>query len=134
MANLSIKELLKAMNNKVSVTWGSGDLKSSFEVYLGTGKSKKAANLFSSKVTGLILYSWMMTIQYLLYIGVLLARIYLFNSKSKIALLCMIYITGYFTFLLFWGRLVLHMHWNFVPGILLIGVLLERFSVKDKQV
>ena len=90
------------MNNKVSVTWGSGDLKSSFEVYLGTGKSKKAANLFSSKVTGLILYSWMMTIQYLLYIGVLLACIYLFNSKSKIALLCMIYITGYFTFLLFW--------------------------------
>ncbi|WP_227644957.1 hypothetical protein [Enterococcus durans] len=100
------------MNNKVSVTWGSGDLKSSFEVYLGTGKSKKAANLFSSKVTGLILYSWMMTIQYLLYIGVLLACIYLFNSKSKIALLCMIYITGYFTFLHF-GRLVLDMQWEF---------------------
>ncbi|WP_426288690.1 ArnT family glycosyltransferase [Enterococcus durans] len=133
-ANLSIKELLKAMNNKVSVTWGSGDLKSSFEVYLGTGKSKKAANLFSSKVTGLILYSWMMTIQYLLYIGVLLACIYLFNSKSKIALLCMIYITGYFTFLLFWEASPRYAMGIFVPAILLIGVLLERFSVKDKQV
>ncbi|WP_429972030.1 ArnT family glycosyltransferase [Enterococcus sp. DIV2359] len=127
---LSIKELLETMNNKVSVTWGSGDLKSSFSVFLGTGRSEKTSSLFSSKGTGLILYSWMMTIQYLLYIGVVLSSIYSFRSKNKIVLLCTIYISGYFTFLLFWEANPRYAMGIFIPAILMIGVLLNKFSTK----
>ncbi|MDV4828267.1 glycosyltransferase family 39 protein [Enterococcus faecium] len=132
--NLSIKEFLEVMNNKVSVTWGSGDLKSSFEVFLGTGKSEETEKLFSSKVTGAILYSWMMTMQYLLYIGVAIACIYLFNSKNKIALLCTIYISGYFTFLLFWEASPRYAMGIVIPAILLIGVLLDKLTVRDSKI
>ncbi|EPH99254.1 hypothetical protein D920_01397 [Enterococcus faecalis 13-SD-W-01] len=132
-SRLSIKELLEAMNNKVSVTWGSGDLKSSFEVFLGTGKSKRTVDLFTNKITGTILYSWMMTIQYLLYVGVAFSGIYLFKSKNKTALLCTIYISGYFTFLLFWEASPRYAMGIFIPAILLIGVLLDKFAVENSQ-
>ncbi|NBA61697.1 glycosyltransferase family 39 protein [Enterococcus mundtii] len=132
-SNLSAKQLIEAMNNKVSVTWGSGDLKSSFSVFLGTGKSQKTENLFSSKSTGLLLYSWMMTIQYLLYIGVILSSFYFFHSKNKVVLLCTIYISGYFTFLLFWESSPRYAMGIFIPAVLMIGILLDKFSTRDSH-
>ncbi|MFV0560504.1 MAG: glycosyltransferase family 39 protein [Enterococcus sp.] len=133
-SELSFRELLAVFNNKVSVTWGSGDLKSSFEVFLGTGKNEERIKLFTNMFSGTILYMWMMTVQYLIYVGVIFTGFYLFKQRQPIALLATIYISGYFTFLLIWEASPRYAMGIFIPAILLIGLSLNhyRYTLKKK--
>lgn len=126
LSNLSMLQILQVLNNKVSVSWSSGDLKSSFEVFLGTGRDESKMHLFKSKSTGLILYSVMMTIQYIVYLGIILAGIKFFKKENDFILLCTIYISGYFAFLLIWEASPRYAMGIFIPAILMIGLLLER--------
>lgn len=109
---MDFKQFLAAINNKVAVTWSSGDLKSSFEIFLGTGKNEKNMWVFRSKTSGLILYAVMMVIQYLVYLGIIFTSIKFFKNINPLVF----WVTYIFLVILhsYWsGNLVLDTLWGF---------------------
>ncbi len=127
---MDFKQFLAAINNKVAVTWSSGDLKSSFEIFLGTGKNEKNMWVFRSKTSGLILYAVMMVIQYLVYLGIIFTSIKFFKNINPLVFLSNIYISGYFAFLLIWESSPRYAMGIFVPAIIMIGLLIEKEKTK----
>lgn len=125
---LSVKEKFEVLNNKASVTWGSGDLKSSFEWKLGVSQSYNRLDIFTNKKTGLILYCWMMVIQYIVYIGIILTTIKYFYKKNIIVFFSNIYISGYFFFLLIWESSPRYSMGIFIPAIIMVGELFSNLQ------
>lgn len=125
---LSVKEKFEVLNNKASVTWGSGDLKSSFEWKLGVNQSYNRLDIFTNKKTGLILYCWMMVIQYIVYIGIILTTIKYFYKKNIIVFFSNIYISGYFFFLLIWESSPRYSMGIFIPAIIMVGELFSNLQ------
>ncbi|WP_086313937.1 hypothetical protein A5821_001486 [Enterococcus sp. 7F3_DIV0205] len=124
--NMSFGQIVEALNNKVSVTWSSGDLKSSFEIFLGTGRNEEKMWVFKNNVSGLIIYSIMMVIQYLVYLGIILSSLKFFKNMNPFIFFNSIYITGYFVFLLMWEASPRYAMGIFIPAILAIGLLLQK--------
>ncbi|MDT2641340.1 hypothetical protein P7D52_00745 [Enterococcus dongliensis] len=122
---LSTFEKIRALNNKVAVTWSSGDLKSSFEWELGVDKENNRLGIFSNKISGLIIYCWMMVIQYIIYLGVILSTMKYFNRENRWIYFSNIFITGYFCFLLIWEASPRYAMGIFIPSILMIGLFLD---------
>lgn len=123
--DLSLIEKIKVLNNKVAVTWSSGDLKSSFEWELGVDKSKNRLSIFTNKFSGMVIYCWMMVIQYIIYIGVILASIKYFYKENLLIYFSNIFITGYFCFLLIWEASPRYAMGIFIPSVLMIGMLFK---------
>ncbi|MBO0422102.1 hypothetical protein BCR22_13785 [Enterococcus plantarum] len=131
---MNLIQLIQALNNKVSVTWGSGDLKSSFEVFLGTGKNQEKMWVFQNNFSGLIVYSIMMVIQYLIYLGIIFSAIKFFKVINPFIFFSSIYITGYFVFLLIWESSPRYSMGIFIPAILAIGLLFQKSEEKHKKI
>lgn len=131
---MNLIQLIQALNNKVSVTWGSGDLKSSFEVFLGTRKNQEKMWVFQNNFSGLIVYSIMMVIQYLIYLGIIFSAIKFFKVINPFIFFSSIYITGYFVFLLIWESSPRYSMGIFIPAILAIGLLFQKSEEKHKKI
>lgn len=127
---MSLSQLLQALNNKVSVVWGSGDLKTTFDIARGMADQKRGFHLFSTKKWGLPVYFVMTVTQLVLYLGIILATIKYFNRLDDTVLLGSIFISGYFAFMLLWEvnpRYAIAI----VPfGILMMGKFLTRATMK----
>lgn len=95
-------QLCDALNNKVSVAWGSGDLKTSFSLIRGTHNQERTNKIFSEGVSGLVIYLIMTVSQLILYLGVIMALIKSWNKKEPVLLFGSIFLSGYFAFLLLW--------------------------------
>lgn len=131
---MSPTQLIKALNNKVSVTWGSGDLKSSFEIFLGTGRNEEKMWVFKNNFSGLIIYSLMMVIQYSIYLGIILSALKFFNVMNPFIFFNSIYVTGYFVFLLMWEASPRYSMGIFIPAILSIGLLFQKTEAKNNRI
>lgn len=134
--SLSAREKVRFLNNKVAVTWSTGDLKSTFEMKLGINESNNRVELLSNKYSGLLLYMTMMIIQYLIYIGIILAAILCFKKINPYIFIANIFISGYFFFLLLWEASPRYSMLIFPFGILMIGYFLKISSegVKNKKI
>lgn len=100
--DLSWREFGSALTNKISTVWGSGDLKTTFSIYLGSNRNLSVRHLLTRARTGGLLYAQMMLIQYLLYIGLLLSLLSQSCKHSPIVCLTSIFFFGYFLFLVIW--------------------------------
>jgi hypothetical protein len=130
--NMNLRQLIKALNTKVAVTWSSGDLKSSFEIFLSTGRKKDKMWVFENNASGLILYALMMVIQYIIYFGIVFAAIKYFKKMNLFIFFSSIYITGYFAFLLLWEASPRYAMGIFIPAVLAIGLLLKKENEDHK--
>lgn len=122
---MSFIELLSFINHKVAVTWSSGDLKSTFEMTLGADSKKNRMTLLYNDSSGLILYLVMMTIQYCIYIGIMLSSVKFFRQFDILILLCNIFIAGYFCFLIFWEASPRYAMLLFPLAVMMIGKYLQ---------
>ncbi|WP_390409635.1 ArnT family glycosyltransferase [Lacticaseibacillus jixiensis] len=100
LMKLSPKQLLIALNDKVSVVWGSGDAKASFTLVRGMKHLKRGNFLFTSKIVGTISYLWMTVGQLVTYLGILYAVVR--RRKQPMIMLGAIFVSGYFAFMLLW--------------------------------
>lgn len=125
LEQMSFAEIVSFINNKVAVTWSSGDLKSTFEMTLGANSEKNRMSLLYNNFSGLILYLVMMTIQYCVYIGIILSSIKFFKRFDILILLCNIFIAGYFCFLIFWEASPRYAMLLFPFSIIMIGKYLQ---------
>jgi 4-amino-4-deoxy-L-arabinose transferase-like glycosyltransferase len=126
LSNMNLRQLIKALNTKAAVTWSSGDLKSSFEIFLSTGRKKDKMWVFENNISGLILYAIMMVIQYIIYFGIIFAAIRYFKEINLFIFFNSIYITGYFAFLLLWEASPRYAMGIFIPAVLAIGLFLKK--------
>lgn len=102
VTRMSPSQFIAALNNKVSVVWGSGDLKTSFSLARGMADANRGIKLFSGKKWGRPVYFVMTVTQLVLYLGIVLAVIKFFNRRDDVVLLGSIFISGYFAFILLW--------------------------------
>lgn len=96
---MSPKQLLVALNDKVSVVWSSGDVKASFSLLRGMTHVAHGQSLFTSKVIGTFNYLWMTVGQIVLYLGILWGC---WRQRKQATLLCTVFLTGYFAFMILW--------------------------------
>lgn len=136
LKNLNGWNMLCFLNNKVAVTWSTGDLKSTYELKLGVDESSNRLNLLSNNYSGAILYMLMTIVQYLIYIGIILAAILCFKNYNSFIFISNIFISGYFFFLLLWEASPRYSMLIFPFGILMIGYFLKSSSegVKNKKI
>ncbi|MGM0212942.1 hypothetical protein [Enterococcus sp. AZ109] len=128
---LSLVEKINFVNHKVSVTWSSGDLKSTFEMILGANKEKNRMTLLYNKTSGLILYIVMMVVQYCIYVGVILSICQFFRKFDVFVLLGNIFISGYFCFLILWEASPRYAMLLFPFAIIMIAKYLQSYSLKS---
>lgn len=89
--------LLVALNDKVSVVWGSGDVKASASIEAGMAHPDRGKLLFSSTLIGTLTYLMMTVSQLLLYLSIVLG-----SFKRSVDGLSLITLSGYFLFMLLW--------------------------------
>lgn len=119
-------ELLQVLTNKISVVWGSGDLKTSFSFARGMKNPIRGRRFFSTGFWATTLYAVMTITQLMLYFGMMLSLLTRLKRPDAFALFSSIFLAGYFTFLLLWEANPRYSLAIFPVGILLCGRLLTR--------
>lgn len=130
LTRLSRSQLIRVLNNKVSVVWSSGDLKTSFSLVRGMHDQKRGQRFFSSGTPAKFLYFLMTVSQILLYLVTAIGLFKSFRNPNPIALIGSIYLSGYFIFMLLWEANPRYAT-AIVPACILIGALALSRQVPD---
>lgn len=101
ISQLSVSELLEALNYKVATTWSSGDLKATFDLKRASTKSWRIKYLEYGNFAKFI-YVLMTSMQLLAYVALALGSLKLLKCHDSILLFSNIFIAGYFCFILLW--------------------------------
>jgi len=128
LSSLTSKEFLEFLNQKVASTWSTGDLKSTFSLRLGI-EDKEKIKFLKDGSSGLIIYSLMMIIQFIIYLGIISSAIKYFNSPNLYVYFSNIFYTGYFVFLLIWEASPRYSIAIFPLAIISIGLFLKNGKV-----
>lgn len=118
------KQLLAALSNKISVVWGTGDLKTSFSFARGMKDPNKGVAFFSKGTWATFLYCLMTATQLAMYFGIVIGVILNFRRYNHWVLFSTIFLSGYFAFMLLW-----EVNPRYAIAIVPVGILLTGMMI-----
>lgn len=96
------KQLLAALSNKISVVWGTGDLKTSFSFARGMKDPNRGVAFFSKGKWAKFFYCLMTATQLAMYFGIVIGILVNFRRYNHWVLFSTVFLSGYFVFMLLW--------------------------------
>ncbi|WP_164509929.1 glycosyltransferase family 39 protein [Lacticaseibacillus porcinae] len=102
LTSMNFSQLLEAINNKISVVYGSGDAKVTFSLLRASRNQIRADSILTSDHIGKLLYIIMTIAQLLIYISIIAACVFGLKHPDSLLFLGGIFISGYFAFMLIW--------------------------------